>query len=123
MANIVTRLGKGQITATTSGTAEVMATNPTTYDYVIDYIMILNTHSSSVIVYLYQVDDNAGAVGTLAATDQFLEYTLASKETLLLGREDVMIVMEDTNDTIKGYAGTTAVLNYWIYGMKLADQT
>ena len=122
MANTVIRLGKGQITATTSGTAQVIVTNPTGYDTVGDYIMIFNTHTSAVTVYLYQVDDNALAVGTLAATDQFFEYALAAKETLLLGRQDIMIVMTDTNDTLQTYASVTAKLNYSVFGMKLADQ-
>jgi len=122
MANTVVRLGKGQITATTSGTAEVITTNPTAYDTVVDYIMIFNTHSSAVTIYLYQVDDNALQVGTLAATDQFFQYALAAYETLLLGRQDIMLVMSDTNDTLKAYASVTAKLNYWVYGMKLDDQ-
>ena len=122
MANTVRNLGKGQITATTAGTAEVIATTPTTYDYSIDYIMVFNTHSSAVTIYLYQVNDNAGSVGTLAATDQFFQYALAAYETLLLGRNDIMLIMTDTNDTLKAYASITAKLNYWVYGMKLADQ-
>ena len=122
MANTIVRLGKGQITATTSATAEVITTNPTAYDTSVDYIMIYNTNSSAVTVYLYQVDDNALAVGTLAATDQFFQYALAAYETILLCRQDIMIIMTDTNDTLKAYASVTAKLNYWVFGMKLADQ-
>ncbi len=122
MANKVDVLAKGHISVTTSGTAETLLTTLTAKDYIIDYIMIFNQHTSAVTIYLYQVNDSALVPGTLAATDEFFEYALAAKETVLLSRQDIMIVMPDTGDTIQAYASVADKLNYWIYGMKLADQ-
>ncbi len=119
---IVKQLGKGQVAATTVGTADALVTNLTTKDTSVDYIMLFNTHSSDVTVTLCQVNDNAGSAGTPAATDVFYEKVLPTKKSVLLGRQDILVMLADTGDTLNAYASVTNKINYWVYGAVMDDQ-
>ncbi len=123
MSHIVKLLGKGQIAATTVGTANALVTNLIGFDTSVDYIMLFNTHTSSVTVTLLHVNDNAGVAGTPAATDVWYEKSLPTRKSILFGRQDIMIMLNDTGDTLNAYASSTNKINYFVYGAKMTDQT
>ena len=123
MSHIVKLLGKGQIVATTVGTANALVTNVLGYDTSVDYIMLFNTHTSAVTVTLLQVNDNAGSAGTPAATDVWYEKALPTRKSILFGRQDIMIMLNDTGDTLNAYADVASKINYFVYGAKMTDQT
>ena len=119
---IVKQLGKGQIAATTVGTASVLVTNLTTKDTSVDFIMLFNTHTSDVTVTLCVVNDNAGSPGTPAATDVVYEKLLTTRKAVLLGKQDIMVMLNDTGDTLCGYATVTNKINYIVYGAVMDNQ-
>ena len=119
---IVKQLGKGQIAGTTVGTADALVTNLTTKDTSVDFVMLFNTHTSSVTVTLCQVNDNAGSPGTPAATDVFYEKVLPTRKSVLLGKQDLMVLLTDTGDTLNGYASVTNKINYFVYGAVMDNQ-
>ncbi len=119
---IVKQLGKGQVAATTVGTANALVTNLTTKDTSVDFIMLFNTHTVDVTITLCQVNDNAGVAGTPALTDVFYEKVLPTRKSVLLGKQDVMVLLTDTGDTLNAYASVTNKINYWIYGAVMDDQ-
>ena len=116
------RLGKVRLSQTTVANAESIATNPAGFDSCVDYIVLYNSHDAAVTVDLCIVDDNAGSPGTPAATDVFYEVSLAAKESLLLGKEDLGIWLNDTNDAVCAYASVANVIHAWAYGIKITDQ-
>ena len=119
MGRICQPLATGQL----AGTAAALYTNLVTFDVCITNIMLHNTHTSALTVYLYHVPDSAGSPGTAGVTNIFYQQSIAAYDTVLLGREDLGIWMVDTGDTIQGYAGTASKVNYFIYGVKQPDQT
>lgn len=120
MGMIAQELGRGQVTATTIGTADTAYTNATTKDTIITRIVLYNSHSGSVLITIGHVPDTAGSVDTMDAADVIYNVTLETTETFEI---DCKVVLRDTNETIKIFAGTTAVVYYHIYGVTLADQS
>lgn len=96
--------------------AATIYANPASTTTFITSITLHNTHSAAITVNLYRVPDNASAVGTAADGNQFLEYSLAANETLVLN--DNTIILGDTNDTIQGVASTTNKVTIFIDGVK-----
>ena len=119
MSRIFQPLAQGQL----AGSAAALVTVAAGYDYCITNIMLHNTHSSALTVYLYHVPDSAGSPGTAGATNIFYQQSIAAYDTVLWGREDLGIWMIDTGDTLQGYCGTASKVNYFIYGLKQTDQT
>ena len=123
MGLIAKRLGKACINATTVGTADKIVTNATTKDTIITAIQLYNVHTVAVTVTLCVVDDNALAVGTAAATDVIWSYSMAAGRNILLGTEDLKLVLTDTNDTLQAYASVADKVNIWVWGFTMADQS
>ena len=120
MGMIAQELGRGTVTNTTIGAADTAYTNLTTKDTIITRIVLYNAHTSSVLVTIGHVPDVALAVDTMDAADVIYNITLDTTETFDI---DCKIAMLHTNETIKIFAGTTAVINYHLYGVTMADQT
>jgi len=116
------RLGKALITGTATGSATTVATNITGEDMTITSIMAYNQHTSAVDLYLCQVDDATAEVGTDTANDIFYYRSLAAKESLFLGPEDIKIQMNDTNDTLQAWASVASKVNVWAYGIHEPNQ-
>ena len=115
-------LGKALITGTATGSATTVATNVTGEDMTITSIMAYNQHTVAVDLYLCVVADDTSTVGTDTANDIFYYRSLAAKESLLLGPEDVKIEMTDTNDTIQAWASVGSKVNVWAYGIHEPNQ-
>ena len=75
--------------------------NPASTKTFISGFTLFNSHTAAETVKLHNVPDSGGSLGTAAATNQFLEVVLASKETLIFEAPSDGIVMEDTNDSIQ----------------------
>jgi hypothetical protein len=116
------RIGKIRLAQTAIGNAEAIVTNATGKDTCIDYLILYNIHTSAVTVTLGIVDDNAGSVGTMATTDVIYVVSLAQNETVFLGKQDLGIWLNDTNDTLKGYASVADKVNVFAFGTTMTDQ-
>ena len=120
MGMIAKELGRGTVTGTTIGTADTAVTNLTTLDTIVTRITLYNAHTGDVLITIGHVSDAAGSVDTMDAADVIYNVTLNTTETFDI---DCKVVLRDTNETIKIFAGTTAVINYHMYGVTLADQS
>lgn len=117
------RLGKIRLAQTVVASAEAVVTNPAGYDTCVDYIILYNSHNSAVTVTLCDVDDNAGSAGTPAATDVFFSQSLAANESVFLGKEDLGMWFNDTNDTLCAYASVADKVHVRVYGVRTVDQS
>lgn len=120
MGMIAQELARGTVTATAIGSADAAYANPTTKDTIITRITLYNMHTGSVLVTIGHVPDSAGTVDTMDSADIIYNVTLETTETFDI---DCKVVLRDTNETIKIFAGTTAVICYHLYGVTLADQS
>jgi len=101
---------------TLSASAASIFANPADKTSLVKAITLFNSHSSAVTVKLYRVPDSGGSLGTAAAGNQFFERELAVNETFLYEAAGQGMVLEDTNDSIQGEAGTASVVTVSIDG-------
>lgn len=81
---------------------------------------IFNSGASTETVRFYCVPDSSGSLGTAAATKQFLEISLASKETFIYEAPGDGIVLTDTNDSIQAVTTTAGTVTFIPHGLKEA---
>jgi len=77
--------------------------------------MILhNTHSAGLLVYVYIVPNNGGSVGTAAAGNQIFRRTIDAYETFPIN--DLTFYLTSENDTIQAYAATASKVTLYLEG-------
>jgi hypothetical protein len=113
MAFAYSRLTEITQVADSAGAVLTNASGTTTY---IRVIVIHNTNSTIENVVLYNVPDNAGAVGTAAAANQFYKEAVDPNETILFEIEAPGIILEDENDTIQAVTDTASKVTIQMYG-------
>jgi hypothetical protein len=107
--NSYTKYVQAQLT----GSAVALYTCPANATARVKSITLYNTDASNPFIpTLQRVANNAGAVGTPAATDTFHKISLAATTRLTIA--DPGIVLTAENDTIQGLADTTAKINVFI---------
>ena len=109
------RLTEG--TLITDSTVAVYTNAVSTKTY-IRLITLCNTGSSDVVVSLYRVPDNVGAVGTAGDKDLIFDTTLTAGQTVLLEAANPGWILEDENDTIQVVADVSSVVSIHIDGGK-----
>lgn len=80
-------------------------------------ITLFNGNTTVETVKLYNVPDSAGALGTAGIGNQFVEYLLAAKETLIL-EWAYPIELTDTNDSLQGVTTTVSKVTVMLHGDK-----
>lgn len=96
-----------------AGQAVTNAASTTTY---IRLIILYNSNTTPETVKLYTVPDNASAVGTAAAANQWYEKSLAPDETVYVELARPGIVLKDENDTLQWETTTASKVSGQIYG-------
>lgn len=104
--------------ATLPSTVGSIYSNPASTKTFIKGITLFNSNTIIEVVRLYNVPDNAGAVGTAADTNQFLEVSLAAKETFIFEFPGDGTVLEDTNDSIQGVTSNANKVTYQFQAVK-----
>ena len=104
-----------EITTISDSAASVYANPSSTTSYV-RLIVLHNTNTTAETVILYNVPDNAAAVGTAADANTFYEKALSPNETITIELTTPGIVMTDENDTIQAVTDTASVVTVQIYG-------
>lgn len=89
--------------------------NPSGAKTYVRSLTLFNGGSSVETVRLYNVPDNASAVGTSGPSNQFLQQNLQAKETLVL-EFGFPIVLSDQNDSIQGSTTTGSTVTVMIHG-------
>ena len=112
MARQYTRLADIQYVASSAG---AIYTNPASTKTYVKSLVLFNGNNSAETVKLYNVPDNAGAVGTAGAGNQFAEISLASLETLMFDLP-YPVTMLDTNDTLQASTTTASKVTVQILG-------
>jgi hypothetical protein len=98
-----------------SAATNTLITNGSGRKYIRNLI-IHNTHSTDVTVYLFNVPNGSGAIGLSSASNQFLRTTLVAYDTLLLEIPAPGIILIDPFDSIQGYASVAGVITVQMYG-------
>ncbi len=98
------------------GTVASLYANPITTKSYPTSIHLHNTHTSSVIVTLHSVPDNASALGTPADSNKIWNITLTSGQTIMLDYEKLGLYMFDQNDSIQGFASVADKVTCFING-------
>lgn len=114
MARQFTRLADIQYVPSTAGAIYTNASSTTTF---IKSFVLFNGNTSAENVKLYNVPDNAGAVGTAGDSNQFMEVSLAAKETLMFDMP-YPITLINENDTIQAITTTASKVTVQILGDK-----
>jgi hypothetical protein len=94
--------------------------NPASTESFISGFTLFNANTTAEVVRLYQVPDSGGSLGTAGETNQFLEISLASKETFVFEAPGDGIVLSDTNDSIQAVTSTALKVTIQIHGLKEA---
>jgi len=90
-----------------STSAGIAYSNPAGVKTYIRGIIIFNGNTTAENVKLYNVPDNNGSVGIASTSNQFMETTLTTKQTLFV-EIPYVITLTDVNETIQ--ASTTTAL-------------
>jgi hypothetical protein len=98
-----------------SGANNALITNGTGRKYIRN-IILHNTHTSDVIVKLFNVANNGAAVGSSSSANQFLNSTLVASDTLILEIPAPGIMLVDQYDSIQGYADIASKITIQMYG-------
>lgn len=98
--------------------AGAVFTNPASQTTYVRMIEIHNGNTSAEAIKLYNVPDNAGAVGTAGITNEFYAETLDAGETRIIEYAIPGKILKDTNDTIQGITDTVSKVSISIYGGK-----
>lgn len=114
MARQYTRLADIQYVASSAGAIYTNAASTKTY---IKSFILYNGNTTSETVKLYNVPDSTGSVGTAGVSNQFLEITLATTETLMFDLP-YPVTLIDENDTIQAATTTASKVTIQILGDK-----
>lgn len=106
-----------EITTLPNSAGAVFA-NPAGQKTYIRLVVLHNSNSTAEAVKLYNVPDNAGAVGTAGATNEFYSRSMAAGETVTMEFAIPGLVLEDENDTIQGVTTTASKVTIQAYGGK-----
>jgi hypothetical protein len=101
--------------ATVASSSASIYSNPAGKKSYIRGLVLFNGNTSTETVKLYNVPDNATAVGTAAPTNQWLEYSLAAKETLIV-EFPYPLVLTDTNDSLQASTNTASKVTVQLQG-------
>ena len=102
----------GQIPSSAGAIVTNNLSGRTTY---INSIVLTNTHTAAVTVNLYVVPNSAGSVGTAATANKILNtYSLAVNKTVPIN--DLIIIMDGTNDTLQADCTVNNVVNIRCFG-------
>jgi hypothetical protein len=104
----ITRLGNEEYPS-------VLVTNTTGKKYIRN-VIIHNTYSTDVIIWLFNVSNETGSIGVPNPANQFLRTTLVAYDTLLLEIPAPGIMLVDQYDSIQGYASVENVVTIQMYG-------
>lgn len=104
--------------ATLPSTVGSIYSNPASTKTFIKGIVLYNSNTSAETVRLYNVPDVSGSIGTAGDTNQFLDISLAAKETFVFEFPGDGAVLEDTNDSIQGVTTTASKVTYQFQGVK-----
>jgi hypothetical protein len=101
---------------TVASSAGSIFSNPSSKSTYIRSIVLHNTNSTAETVKLYNVPDSAGSVGTAAATNRFLNISLAANASYewKLGP----IPLTDENDSIQAETTTASKVTVMIFGVQ-----
>ena len=94
----------------------VVYTNPADTTTYVRLIVIHNGNSSTEDVLLYNVPDNAAAVGTAGDTNVFYAETIAVNGTTIIDLGSPGIILTDENDTIQADTETASKVTIQIMG-------
>jgi hypothetical protein len=89
--------------------------NPAATTSYIKSILIFNSGVGTQNVKLYNVPDDATALGTAAAVNQFLDVDIIAKETFMLDLPYPMTLI-DQNDSIQGVATDPSTVTIQLLG-------
>lgn len=103
---------------TIPSTAGSIYANPASTKTFIFGFTLFNSNTTAETVKLYMVPDSGGSLGTAAATNQFLEVSLASLETFVFEAPSDGIALADTNDAIFAVTTTASKVTVQIHGVK-----
>jgi len=108
------------MTGTAYTTVQTLVTNDASQSKTVTSIIVFNYHTSAVTFNLYYLPNNAGAVRTPASEDQYKiwEVSIAASDTEVF---DIPVQLNATNDTLRCYASTTAVVNAVAFGYEATD--
>lgn len=106
-----------QIT-TIPAAAGAVFTNPASQTTYIRIIEIHNGNTAAEDVKLYDVPDNAGAVGVAAVANEFYSETLGAGKTRILTYEIPGKILKDENDTIQAVTDTASKVTVSFMGGK-----
>ena len=104
-----------EITTLPVAAASVYA-NPAATTTYIRGIILNNGNTVAEAVKLYNVPDNAGAVGTAAVTNEIYSENMAVGVTTILEFEIPGIMLTDTNDSIQGVSTNANKVTIQILG-------
>ncbi len=113
MAFEYTRLAEITTIAAAAAALITNAASTTTY---VRVIVLHNGNTTAEDVLLYNVPDNAAAVGTAAIANKFYEQSMEANETRILEFAAPGIMLKDTNDTIQGTTDTASKVTFQAYG-------
>lgn len=91
--------------------------NPASTKSYIRGIVLFNGNTTTEVVKLHNVPDSAAALGTAGVSNQFTEYSLLTKETLILDFK-YPLVLTDQNDSLQGATTTASKVTIQILGDK-----
>lgn len=114
MARQFTRLADIQYVGSTAAS---IYTNPASTKSYIKSIILFNANTSSETVKLYNVPNSGASVGTAAESNQFAEFTIATKETFMFDLP-YPITLIDENDTIQASTTTASKVTVQLNGDK-----
>lgn len=103
---------------TLPSTVESIYTNPASTETFVSGFTLFNSNTSAETVKLYAVPNSGGSIGTAADTNQFLDISLAAKETFIFQVPGDGIVLDGTNDTIQGFTTTASKVTVILHGAK-----
>lgn len=104
----------GNIAQIAAAAASLLANAASTKTYVRS-ITLFNGNTTPELVKLYNVPGVSGALGSAALANQFLEVSLAVKETMIIDWA-YPIVLTATNDSIQGSTTTASKVTIMFHG-------
>jgi hypothetical protein len=102
--------------STIADTAASVYSNPVSTKSYVRLIVLHNTNTTSETVVLYNVPDNAEAVGTAADTNKFFDIAIEADGTYIVDLGTPGLILEDTNDSIQAVTTTASKVTIQIMG-------
>ena len=109
-----TRLANIQYIPSTAGSIYTNSINTKTH---IKGFVFFNNNTVTETVKIYNVPDNAGAVGTAGSANQFLEIGIPAKDTVFI-EIPYVIMLIDENDSIQGSSTNASMVTVQVLGDK-----